>query len=337
MQFLTPWLLLAACAAAIWIAGVRLLRYGDAIARHTGASRTWIGVILLASITSLPEMTTGVSAVGLANAPDIAIGDVLGSCVFNLFILTIVDFLHRGEPFYSRAREGHILTASFGVVLIGITGFVILLSRIDPGWTIGYVGISTPLIIVLYLVAVRTIYQYERAHPAPADDEPFGDVAEIPLGQALRRYAAWGLIVVAAGAGLPFIGQMIAGVMNWELTFVGTLLIAAATSLPEVVVTIAAVRSGALSMAIGNLFGSNLFNILILAIDDLVYRQGPLLAHGSAAHAVSAISGVTMTGVALVGMLYRPRVRLFKLVGWVSLALFSLYLLNAYVLYLFRA
>jgi hypothetical protein len=60
-------------------------------------------------------------------------------------------------------------------------------------------------------------------------------------------------------------------------------------------------------------------------------------AHGSAAHAVSAISGVTMTGVALVGMLYRPRVRLFKLVGWVSLALFSLYLLNAYVLYLFRA
>lgn len=114
----------------------------------------------------------------------------------------------------------------------------------------------------------------------------------------------------------------------------GTLFVAFATSVPELVVTLAAVRLGALDMAIGNLLGSNLFDMLLVAIDDLFYTPGPILAEVSPAHAISAMSALVMTGLAIVGLYYRPRGRVLRTAGWVSLALFVIYLLNAYVLFL---
>ena len=122
--------------------------------------------------------------------------------------------------------------------------------------------------------------------------------------------------------------------MGWHQTFVGTLFIAFATSVPELIITIAAVRLGALDMAIGNLLGSNLFDILIIAMDDVLFMRGPILSHVSPLHAATAMSAMVMTGIAIIGLLYRPATRLLKTVGWVSLFLFSVYLLNSYVLYL---
>ena len=103
------WLQFALCAALIGLAGYRLSRYGDVIAEKTGLSGTWIGMILLATVTSLPELATGVSAVTFADTPDIALGDALGSCVFNLLILMILDFLYPKESLYMRASQGHLL------------------------------------------------------------------------------------------------------------------------------------------------------------------------------------------------------------------------------------
>ena len=123
--------------------------------------------------------------------------------------------------------------------------------------------------------------------------------------------------------------------MGWHKTFVGTLFVAIATSLPELAVTVAALRIGALDMAIGNLLGSNLFNIVILALDDLFFLKGPLLAHVSSVHAVSALSALVMTGIVIVGLLYRPKTRVLGAVGWISLGLMTVYLLNSFVLYLY--
>jgi cation:H+ antiporter len=100
------------------------------------------------------------------------------------------------------------------------------------------------------------------------------------------------------------------------------------------VVTLAALRIGALDMAIGNILGSNLFNIVILAVDDVFFLPGPLFEHVSALHVVSALSAIMMSGIAIVGLLYRPRARVFRTVGWTSLFLFLVYLLNSYILYL---
>ena len=112
----------------------------------------------------------------------------------------------------------------------------------------------------------------------------------------------------------------------------GTLLVAAATSLFEAASTIGALKIRAIDLAIGNLFGSNLFNFLILAIDDLAYMDGPLLSKVSQTHALSAISAMMMTGAAAVALFYRPVTRVFRIDGWVSLAIVVTYTLNSLVL-----
>jgi cation:H+ antiporter len=329
------WLQFALCVGLIGIAGSRLSRYGDVIAEKTGLSGTWIGLILLATVTSLPELVTGLSSVVLADTPNIALGDVLGSCVFNLFIIMILDFLHRGESVYTRAGQGHILSAGFGIVLIGFVGFNVLLAGHGASFSIGHVGAYTPIIMVLYGIAMFTVFRYERRQMAAFTEEVAERYHDVTLRQAVLRYAVAALVVVGAGTWLPFVGDQMAEVMGWHKTFVGTLFVAFATSVPEIVVTVAALRIGALDMAIGNLFGSNLFDIAIVAVDDLFFFKGPILSYVSPLHAVSVVSAIMMTGIAVIGLLYRPKTRVFQTVGWASLFLLSLYLLNSYVLYLY--
>jgi cation:H+ antiporter len=334
MDAVSVWVEFGIALALITAAGSELARQGDVIAGRTGMGGTWVGLILLATVTSLPELITGVSAVVLADAADIAVGAVLGSCVFNLLIIVVLDFLMREEPLYSRLSPNHILSAAFGIILIGVVGFSLLLDQSGRGLTIGHVGAYSPIITVIYLMAVRTLFRHERNHASgPLETEALERGA--PLGAAPWIYALAATVVVATGVWLPFIGERLAVVMGVGKTFVGTLLIALATSLPEVVVTVAALRIRAFNMAVSNLFGSNLFNVLILVVEDLVFVRGSILAGVSELHTISAMSAIVMTGIAVVGLVYRPQRRLFRRIGWASLFLLSIYLINFTVLYLY--
>lgn len=328
------WFEFAICAICIGMAGVSLSRYGDVIAGKTGLSGGWIGLILLATVTSLPELITGMSSVLLAGAPNIAVGDVFGSCVFNLMILVILDFLHRGESAFRQASQNHILSAGFGIVLIGFAGLNVLLADKTQHLAFWHIGVYAPVIVMLYLIAARSVYIYERRQFEKIAEKAADRYPDISLRQAIHRYIIAAAIVVIAGIALPFVGVQLAETMGWHNTFVGTLFVAGATSLPEAAVTISALRIGALDMAIANLMGSNLFNILILAFDDLLFFEGPLLSHVSPMHAMSAMSAVIMSGIVIIGLLYRPRTALFRRIGWISLSLFTLYLFNTYLLYL---
>ena len=134
------WLQFGVCLALIGFAGFKLSLYGDAIAEKTGLGGTWVGLVLLASVTSLPELATGVSSVTVADAPNIAVGDVLGSCVFNLLIIVILDMMHGRTSVFVTASRGHILSAAFGVMLLGFVGFNILLSSTGISISVGHVG-----------------------------------------------------------------------------------------------------------------------------------------------------------------------------------------------------
>jgi len=329
-----PWLKFAVCAGLIGYAGSRLSRYGDIIADKTGLGATWVGLVLLATVTSLPELITGVSSVTVAGVPNIAVGDVLGSCVFNLLLIVVLDFLHRGESLYTRASQGHILSAGFGVILIGFAGFSLLLGHRAEALAIGHVGVYTPIILLLYALAMRTVFQFEQRQRAEYTEKAAERYPGVTLRTAVTRYLMASALVVAAGVWLPFIGAELGAAMGWNNSFVGTLFVAFATSVPELVVTVSALRIGALDMAIGNLLGSNLFDVAILAVDDIFFLQGPILSHVSQIHVVSAISAIMMTGVAIVGLFYRAVSRLFRSVGWISLFLFMIYLVNSFVLFL---
>jgi cation:H+ antiporter len=327
------WIEFLLCVVLIGVAGVQLSRYGDAIADKTGLGGTWIGVVMLASVTSLPELVTGVSAVTVAGAPDIAAGDVLGSCVFNLLLLFLLDLLNGEESIFHRASRGHILSAGFGVLLVAAAGLSLLASSQGEVPALGHVGIYTPIILLLYVVAMRTVFRYERDQVRAFAEAEVDAYPGLSLRTAVLRYAAAALVVLAAGTWLPFVAKQIALEMGWHMSFVGTLFVAFVTSLPEMVVTVAALRLGALDMAIGNLFGSNLFNIGILAVDDIAYLPGPLFESVSEMHAVTAFSTLMMTGIAVVGLLYRPRARLLGKFGWAGMGLLLVYLLNSYLLF----
>ena len=331
---INTWLQFLFCVVVIGFAGVKLSRYGDAIAEKTGMGGTWVGLILLATVTSLPELITGISSVTIAKVPNIAVGDALGSCVFNLLIIVVVDFLHRKESVYTRARQGHILSAGFGILLIGLVGINILLAQQGMQYALFHVGVYTPIVMLFYLLAMRTVFRYERDHMEAYAEESVKRYPKVTLQQAALRYAGAAVVVVAAASWLPFIGSELADLMGWHKSFVGTLFVAFATSVPELVVTIAAVRIGALDMALANLFGSNLFDMAIIAIDDLLYREGPLLSAVTPIHVITAMSAMVMTGTAIIGLLYRPPGRVLRTVGWVSLFLVVIYLGNSYALYL---
>lgn len=331
-----PWLEFLLCLGAIGFAGVKLSVFGDVIADKTEMGGTWVGMVMLATVTSLPELVTSVVSVTATDLPDIAVGNVLGACVINLLILVVLDFLHRGESLYQQSSQGHILSATFGILMLGFAGFSILLSVNGSSPAIGHVGLYAPFLVLMYGVAVRSVFHYEKTHVAAYADHLPDQRPDLSLGTAVLRYLAAALVVVAAGAWLPFVGDRIAQAMGWRHSFVGTVLIALVTTVPEMVVAIAATRIGALNMAIASLLGSNLFNVFILAVDDVFYARGPLLEHVSPVQGVTAFSAIMMTGLAVIGFFYRPTGRVLNTVGWTSLFLFLIYVLNTYVVYLYR-
>ena len=336
------WAQFALCLALIGGAGFELARSGDRIARRTGLSSSWIGLGLVATITSLPELSSGISAVTAAAAPDIAVGDALGSCVINLALLVVADLLHRPETLYRRASASHVLSAGFGVILLGFVAFGLLVGKSapSPGAQPGIAGLqtvlslSTPILLTLYVVALRSVFLHERRRQVASTA---GDDDQTASTGSLRRlalnFSVAAILVVSAGSMLPLLAVDLAEAMQWNRSFVGTLFVALATSVPELAVTVSALRVGSLDLAVGNLLGSNLFNVAILAVDDLFYAGGPLLAEVSLAHAMTATTAVVMTGIAAVGLSYRPDNRVLRTVDAVSLGLLAMVVLNACALF----
>ncbi|HSR70297.1 MAG TPA: sodium:calcium antiporter [Acidobacteriota bacterium] len=327
------WIEFAVCLLLIGLAGSRLSLYGDVIAEKTGLSGTWIGILMLATVTSLPELVTALSAVTLAQAPDIAVGGIFGSCVFNLAIIVLIDFVLRPDSVYERTNNGLIVSACYSLVIIGVGAFSLVLAGYGEPPHLLHVSLSTPLIVAIYLLAMRNIFTFERSRQAEMTVEADFDYLHVSLPKAVFGYTAASLVVVGVGIWLPFVGEDLGAAMGWQSTFIGSLFIALATSLPEMVVTLAAARLGAIDMAVGNLFGSNLFNILVLAVADSAFLPGPLLAAASPLHLISALSSMIMTGLAVVGIYQGTRHRPFRIVGWVSVFLALAYILNTYLIF----
>jgi cation:H+ antiporter len=319
------WLQFGLAAAVIVWGGTRLARYGDVIGEKTGLGRSWIGVVLLAATTSLPELATGFGSTALAPLPDLAVGDVLGSCMFNLLILSLMDAV-QPEPLSARAHQGHALSIGFGLLLVGTAG--LNLATRNPVPPLGWIGWYSLVLIGLYLLAMRAIYRHERRRRAQETSEVAEELqyADITLRTAGLRYAMAAVVVVGAALWLPRLGAALADETGLGQAFVGSLFLAITTSLPEIVVSLSAVRLGALDLGIGNVLGSNLFNLLILGLDDVFYRQGPLLAAASPSHRVTLIAIVIMYALFLIGLTYRVLTKRF-VVAWDTGAIAAVYAL----------
>jgi cation:H+ antiporter len=325
------WTQYALCLAVIGAAGVKLTEYGDAIADKTGMGGTWVGLILIATVTSLPELASGITASAFARLPDIAAGDALGSCVYNLLLLALMDLFSRRGPVLARVQRQHVVSAGFGVALLGLAGLGLIAAQAGLSGLVGHLAWSTPLLILVYVVGIRTLHQYQEEEVEEFTEEEPDRYAGHSLRYVATRYAVAAAAVVAAGIWLPYVSADLALVMGWNNSFTGTMFTALSTSIPELVVTLAALRIGAIDMAVGNVLGSNMFNMLVLAIDDSVYTPGSIFADVSTAHLVSAIIATTMTGIVIAAIYVRPKLRVLGIGSWASLGLIGLFAVNAWL------
>ncbi|MGZ8948794.1 MAG: sodium:calcium antiporter, partial [Candidatus Aminicenantales bacterium] len=325
------WLEFLGVTGLILFSGTRLARYGDIISEKSGLSRLWLGMVLMAGVTSLPELATGLSAVA-SNLPDIAVGNILGSCVFNVFILGILDTLSKKVPLSSKTSQENILSAGMSVLFLGGVALSLFLGDRLPG--LGWVGLYTPLIIAGYLGVMRMAFKFEKRRTAAGLAEK-RVASAMTLRAALLRYVWHAAVVVGAAIFLPPIAEGIARTTGLGQTFVGNIFVAISTSLPELTVSVAALKIGAVDMAVGNIFGSNLFNMLILAVQDLSYLEGPILASVQVQNLIPAIAAMAMTGLAIAGLIYNADKKLFVW-AWDSFGVILIFVVNLGLLYLLQ-
>ncbi len=321
------------CAAIIFFAGKKLSFYGDLLAEKTGMGKAWIGLILMASVTSLPELMVGISSATIVQSADLAVGDILGSCAFNLGILAFMDaFLPRHHTLLGTASPNHILAAALGIILISMVGVAIFLPEdiVLSSW----IGVTSLSFIIIYLISIRLIYMNEKnsAKVFAGTEVKNHTNPEISLKTIISKYVLFALIIIAAALTLPYFADKIAEDTGLGKSFVGTFFLAVSTSLPEIAVSIAAVRMGSLDLAVGNLLGSNLFNILILAIDDIFYTKGHILKDASPNNIISVFSAILMTAVAIIGLSYRTKGKRY-LLAWDAALIFLIYIVNLFLLY----
>jgi cation:H+ antiporter len=321
------WLQFVLASVLIVVAAMQLAKYGDVIAVRTRLSGMFIGVLLLAGATSLPELLTTISSI-FQGVPNLAAGNLLGSNMFNMFVLAILDLIHRNQRLLRKAALKHALSGSLAVFMIGLVVFFMMA---DLQATILWVGVDSMVVIGVYVIAVRLLQSNPLAPVRPAVE------AEIPAGTPGLRTGLIGFGLAAAALVMitPYLvssSAEIAEITGLGATFVGTTLVALVTSLPEMVTTLAALRIGADDMAIGNLFGSNLFNMFALGLADFFYLDGRFLGVIDPAFMLVGMLGLLMTGMGLIGNLSRLERRvLFVEVD--ALLLIVVYFFGMFLLY----
>lgn len=297
-----PLALLIVVAALIFAVTSRLAQHADVLADETGLGRIWIGAVLLAASTSLPELLTIVSA-GLMEAPDIGIGDLLGASLANLVILACLDLVFARRRIMQAVAVEQTLTALLAIFLAVVVGVGIFTRQPIQ---LGHAGLETVLLGGAYLGGMALLYR------STSSGRPAGQ-PDAPRRPRLRAAAVGFALSTTAVAGLAPLLVLAAKAVSAEAgvssVFVGTLLVGLTTSFPELSATIAAVRLGALDLAVANVFGSVAFNVFLIVLLDLTYLPGPILGAVAPSHLLSVLLIVACLTLGIAAIVARTQRR----------------------------
>jgi cation:H+ antiporter len=322
------WIQFIICVVIVVAASSVLSRYADVIAEKTGLGRAWVGAILLAGVTSLPELVSGVTAVTALNAPNLAIGGIVGSNLFNLTLIAVMDVAYQPGSILSRAQDGHILSGGLGILLMGLAVTAPLVGPAVSGWGVLGVSVISISIILVYLVGARLLatFQSKRTAEVLEQEAVVLHYDRISRRRAFLVFGGAALVVVMTGVWLSTLADQIAAETGLGRSFIGALLLGVSTSLPEITASLTAVRIGAIDLAIGNVLGSNLFNVTLLAVYDLADGGTNLWAAMNDANALGLIIAMMMTAVVIVSLMYRASPKTPFRVSWDGVALIGMYL-----------
>jgi cation:H+ antiporter len=299
-----------AVAAVVVLSGTRLSIYGDALGDRTGLGRGLIGLVFLAAVTSLPELVVSLTSViqnaDLAKGADLATGNMLGSNVFNLLILALMVLIFPRKFDPTKLENPHTDATVYGLIMLGIFAIAFLTTNMSP-MRVPLLGCSWPVLALPIFYGFMIRREHRQLETEQKEHLPSGSkLAQLP---ALHFYSVLGALcacIIGGGILLSMLGSRMAlppdqGGFGLEATLIGTIFLAISTSLPELVISISSVRMGFLDMSVGNVLGSNMFNLLIIFAADVAMRGGSMLRNASPNHwaSVGLIFLLTLLAAAL--------------------------------------
>lgn len=301
-------LLLGLAGSVVWYAGTRITRYVDAIARRTGIGQAFAGMLLLGGVTSLPELATATAAATSGNAL-LTINDLLGSASINVVLLAVGDFFYGRNALTSVAgRAVTLMQGTLGMILLALVGLAIAVT--DVVIPLVGAGVSTVILAAACVQALRITRRFERANTwqpvqAVQDEEWQADDVALSTARLAVLTAVAALAIMLGGVTLAMTGDAIATTTGLGSSIVGFALVGFCTSLPELSSVLAALKLRRYQLAIGDIFGTNLFNIQILFFGDLFYREGALLNAAGRFEIAASLLAIVLTGIFVAGLLER--------------------------------
>lgn len=328
---MTPYLTFIISTIIIVAAAIKLAEYSDVISVRTGLGGLIVGTILLAGATSMPEVVTTISSFRLG-LPDLAAGNLFGSNMVNMFLLAVVDLFNTQTPLLRRVALNQTLTVALGAAMMVVATIFILADEVD--FVIGWVSVESLLLIVLYFAGVWLVQQEGKLASGPYAPPAMEPAPGFPsLRRGLLGFVIATAVIVVAVPQLVTASTQIADATGLGASFIGTVLLSFVTSLPEFLTSLAAVRMGAPELAVGNLFGSNVFNMLMVGVADFFYLEGSFLADINNDFALVSLLGILLMLMALIGNLARIERRIL-FVELDAIAIIAVYILGVYLLFL---
>jgi cation:H+ antiporter len=330
-QFSLPLTLLLFGGGAIVIAvvGSRLTRLADRLSDLTGLGEAVFGAVLLGATTSLPGSVASFTT-ALAGRADLAVSNAVGGIAAQTAFLVIADIVYRHANLEHAAASvtnlinGGLLVALLALPLLAATGPEIALWGIHP---------ASLLILIVYVFGLKLATATKNApgwRPVLTaqtfEDEPDEDPVQGHTAWSIWvSFIALALIVAVAGWAVGVSGIALVRHTGLSETLIGSLFTAVATSLPELVTAVAAVRQGALTLAVGGIIGGNTFDVLFVVVADVAYRDGSIY-HAISDQPLFIISlTILLTAFLLLGMIRRERSGMGN-IGFESVAVLLFYL-----------
>jgi cation:H+ antiporter len=326
-------------ASVIWLMGSRLAIYADVIADRTGLGQALIGIVLLAVVTSLPEIARTITA-GIEQRPEVIIDSLFGGMILLLAVLAVADGIVAGKRTVTYFAPEPVLLLQ-GAVLILLLGIALAGATTGEFLSVFGVGLWVTIILIVYLASLVEMRSYDARKPwrpaqIPTQESHKSTVADTKRQRpSLRRtfalVAVISVLVFVMGIVITESGIALAQQSGLGTGFVGATLLAFAAALPETSVTFSAVRIGAYSMAISNIFGTNALLVALLFLGDVFY-PAPLLDTVSNAAIFAIAANIVTTVIYVMGMLER-RNRTVLGMGLDSLSVLVTYGITLVVLY----
>lgn len=324
-------------AAVVWVAGTRVSRYADRIAQVSGLGHAAVGLVLLAGITSLPEIAVTTTASAGGNA-SLAVNNLLGSVAMQVAVLAVADFVIRRDALTSVIPDPAVLAqGTLNILTLAVVAAAVIVGDV----ALAGIGMWSWGLLAFYLVSVRivTLAPGKKgwvgkgdAGAAASDEASTGALAALSLRALIARTALAALAILAAGFLLAKTGESIARQSGLGQSLGGFVLVAVATSLPEVSTVFEAVRLRRYVMAVSGIFGTNLLNGGLIFLADVVYRGPPVLNEVGPFSAFASLLGIAVTAIFLTGLVER-RDRTVLRMGIDSIAVLVVYAGGLLILY----